>query len=51
LETKARLTRLLDGYHARKVIVAKKKEEFATKKAAASFLSIVIDYSAQQCMA
>ena len=36
LETKTRLTRLLDDYHARKeVIVAKKKEEFAAKKAAA----------------
>ena len=36
LETKARLTRLLDDYHARKeMIIAKKKEEFAAKKAAA----------------
>ena len=36
LETKARLTRLLNDYHARKeMIIAKKKEEFAAKKAAA----------------
>jgi translation initiation factor 3 subunit A len=36
LETKSRLRRLLDDYHARKdVIIAKKKEEFAAKKAAA----------------
>ena len=36
LETKARLTRLLDDYHARKeVIIAKKQEEFAAKKAVA----------------
>ena len=36
LETKARLTRLLGDYHARKeVIIAKKKEEFVAKKAAA----------------
>ena len=36
LETKARLTRLLGDYRARKeVIIAKKGEEFAAKKAAA----------------
>ena len=36
LETKARLTRLLGDYHARKeVIIAKKGEEFAAKKAVA----------------
>ena len=36
METKARLTRLLGDYHARKeVIIAKKGEEFAAKKAVA----------------
>ena len=36
LETKARLTRLLDDYYARKeVIIAKKKAEFDAKKIAA----------------
>ena len=36
LETKTRLTRLLGDYHARKeVMIAKKQEEFVTKKAAA----------------